>query len=388
MENATCKGKFGAPKAGARMRQTGPQQRPAQDRRGLSLAELDTILRYSAFGLMLWLAVLCFRDYRHLITGRLGGWAALCTAIYLHTTKAGVHFAALDLAPVLLPLSAAGPVLIWLFFLSQFQDHFEVTWLHKLVGFAKIATGVGAYYTWGEGPEGLNNVLFASTVAIGVALMLHLGWVIWQGRAEDLVEDRCRYRNLVSAVVVVVTIANLIGEPIAVNLGIEHQMMPVQSVAILAVAVFMHWQISTDSGTDLFVVAPAGRVPATMPEVCEARPEDGFDLKVLDRLMADKAYLEPGLTIKGLADQAGLPEHRLRRLINQHMGFRNFSDYLNHHRISAAKERLACVEERHLPVLTIAMDLGYLSLGPFNRAFKERTGQTPTEFRRQALADF
>jgi len=36
--------------------------------------------------------------------------------------------------------------------------------------------------------------------------------------------------------------------------------------------------------------------------------------------------------------------------------------------------------------LTIAMDSGFPSLDPFNRAFKADTGLTPTEFRRLALA--
>ncbi len=34
-------------------------------------------------------------------------------------------------------------------------------------------------------------------------------------------------------------------------------------------------------------------------------------------------------------------------------------------------------------VSTIAFDLGFGSLGPFNRAFKDATGQTPTEWRKQ-----
>jgi AraC-like DNA-binding protein len=36
-------------------------------------------------------------------------------------------------------------------------------------------------------------------------------------------------------------------------------------------------------------------------------------------------------------------------------------------------------------VLTIALDAGFSSLGPFNRAFKAETGVTPSEYRRQAL---
>ena len=38
-------------------------------------------------------------------------------------------------------------------------------------------------------------------------------------------------------------------------------------------------------------------------------------------------------------------------------------------------------------VLTIALEAGYGSIGPFNRAFKERFGLTPTEYRRAPIPD-
>ena len=42
--------------------------------------------------------------------------------------------------------------------------------------------------------------------------------------------------------------------------------------------------------------------------------------------------------------------------------------------------------QKEVPVLTIALDAGFQSIGPFNRAFKAATGLTPTEFRRLAAA--
>ncbi|HBL92121.1 MAG TPA: AraC family transcriptional regulator, partial [Hyphomonas sp.] len=36
------------------------------------------------------------------------------------------------------------------------------------------------------------------------------------------------------------------------------------------------------------------------------------------------------------------------------------------------------------PILSIAMDCGFGSLGPFNRSFKAMTGLTPSAYRRQA----
>jgi AraC-like DNA-binding protein len=37
------------------------------------------------------------------------------------------------------------------------------------------------------------------------------------------------------------------------------------------------------------------------------------------------------------------------------------------------------------PIFNLALDLGYGSLGPFNRAFRAKTGQTPTEYRQTHL---
>ena len=103
--------------------------------------------------------------------------------------------------------------------------------------------------------------------------------------------------------------------------------------------------------------------------------------------MVAGVYREAGLSIGALAERLGAPEHRLRALINQRLGYRNFSAFLNEARIAEAKGWLADPERVALPVLTIAMDLGYGSLAPFNRAFREATGQAPSDFRRAAFAE-
>lgn len=110
-------------------------------------------------------------------------------------------------------------------------------------------------------------------------------------------------------------------------------------------------------------------------------------LAELDRLMTvDRVYRQEGLTIGVLAGKLGLPEHRLRRTINRGLGFRNFNEYLSRHRLADAKEALADPSQADVPILTIALDSGFQSLGPFNRAFKADTGMTPTDFRRVSAA--
>jgi AraC-like DNA-binding protein len=115
-------------------------------------------------------------------------------------------------------------------------------------------------------------------------------------------------------------------------------------------------------------------------------PSESVLKKALLSAMSEGAYQQSGLNIRTLAEQLGHTEHQLRKLINGRLGYRNFSAFLNTYRIPAAKKVLADAGQVRKPVLTIALDLGYGSLGPFNRAFKAATDMTPTEYRQAALS--
>ena len=90
------------------------------------------------------------------------------------------------------------------------------------------------------------------------------------------------------------------------------------------------------------------------------------------------------MTIAKLAAQLGEPEYRLRRLINGQLGHRNFAAFLNGYRLDEVRAALSDPDQRQVPILTIALDAGFGSLGPFNRAFREVAGMTPTEYRSRA----
>ena len=100
--------------------------------------------------------------------------------------------------------------------------------------------------------------------------------------------------------------------------------------------------------------------------------------------LADEAFLTgPDLKLADLAKRLGEADYKVTKAITGALGFQNFNRLINHHRIELAKSRLAADENRPLPVLTIALDCGFGSIGPFNRAFRDETGMTPTEFRKQ-----
>jgi AraC-like DNA-binding protein len=141
------------------------------------------------------------------------------------------------------------------------------------------------------------------------------------------------------------------------------------------------------AAVDLFPVVPVAAAVTNLagPSVA-AQDSSAADQRLVDalmRLMADeRIYRHDNVTIGTLATKLAIPEYKLRRLINQRLGYRNFNVFLNNHRIEEAKAALADPSQAEVPVITIAMDAGFQSLGPFNRAFKATTGVTPTEYRR------
>lgn len=347
---------------------------------------LDDIVRYSAFALMTWLGVLMLRDFCDRVAGRLGAYAALSSAAFLLASKPGLSVAGIEIDLILLPIYDASPALAWLFCLSQFDDNFKVTPIHWAVVVAKLVTGSLAYVLWTLGYEEAEVFNKASNLIV-IAILVHLVVVAWQGRHEDLVEARRKFRSIFVTAVVVISVGILLSQTASRRADVVTIELLLQAMSMLGIAIFLHWRLSAQGGEDLFftVTDNASRSPAH--EHCELSPADQHDLDGILALDGSDLVLEPGLTIAKLASRLKIPEHRLRHLINQHMGYRNFADFLNHHRIQVAKIRLSDVNDRNTPVLTVAMDMGYGSLGPFNRAFKERTGLTPTEFRMQSLMD-
>jgi AraC-like DNA-binding protein len=157
-------------------------------------------------------------------------------------------------------------------------------------------------------------------------------------------------------------------------------------LAILS-AIFT-WHMMRALNNELFAVVVPDPNLASARNIAINATEDKTNvdptlLASLEQLMSvDRVYREENLTVGALAQKLSIPEHALRKLINQHLGHRNFTAFLNGYRLREAKAALLDPEKAHLPILTIALSTGFQSIGPFNRAFKAETGVTPTDFRR------
>lgn len=124
--------------------------------------------------------------------------------------------------------------------------------------------------------------------------------------------------------------------------------------------------------------AVKARVPTAHEDLLAAR---------IRQLMAEGSlHAETHLKVADLAKRLEVPEYKVTQCITGSLGFPNFNQMVNHWRVERAKAMLGDAQCAHLPVLTIALDCGFGSIGPFNRAFKAHTGMTPTRFRSEASA--
>jgi len=101
-----------------------------------------------------------------------------------------------------------------------------------------------------------------------------------------------------------------------------------------------------------------------------------------DLLDRDRVYLDPEIKVSDLARRLRQPDYKVSRCITQQLGFQNFNQMINDYRTEEAKRMLLDARYDELSILTIAMESGFGSIGPFNRAFKQRMQQTPLAFRR------
>ncbi|MBC7519836.1 MAG: helix-turn-helix transcriptional regulator [Sandarakinorhabdus sp.] len=342
----------------------------------------DGVLRGGATVLLLLLACNFARGWQASLTARLGVLltvSALCY-LYLPALPAAYRGAWWRVPPHLAGMAA--PALFWLFAASWFDDDFELRPVHYLAVGGLVTTGaISSYFGDAAGwPRPLMSAFWPmpSLVAVTLGIAASL-----RGRDNDLVESRRRVRLALA-----LTIGGLIAVVVTAELGFEGwppqgwwRLINSAALVILTMTVALSVFGWRDAA---LLMPPAKAVPVTpSPEADDSR----LLARLAAEMRTERLYRRDGLTITAVAARLGVPEYRLRRAINQGLGARNFNAYLNEFRIAEAKTALSDPEQREVPVLTIALDAGFGSLAPFNRAFRAETGCTPSEFRTKSLAN-
>lgn len=294
--------------------------------------------------------------------------------------------------PYLLVLMNMGMGLWMILAYSLFQDDRRIPrWTIVVFAVQLLLSAINAFGYVGRDSSVLQSPAYPAIVnfvfgPLPIAMqsafaLLALYWAA-RGWRVDLDESRRFLRGLFFIVVgglslgISVTELYLVDAPYASRAPLDNVITLTVAVGYVTVAAAV---LRFDNRVLERLVDRASRLPEPNVGVAFDR-----DFAALTRaLNEEKVYLTPGLSIGGLAKRLAMPEYRLRALINKRLGYRNFNALLHEHRLRDACAQLADAGKAHLPILTIALDVGYQSITPFNQAFRDAMGCTPSAYRRQ-----
>jgi AraC-like DNA-binding protein len=284
------------------------------------------------------------------------------------------------------------PGLLMLLCHSLFQDDsrmprwligaFSVQVLMEAVASLRFVDAPASQYDFFQVAPALLQLSF-----VGCALY----WML-RGWRTDLVQARRNLRWIFLAIVGTFIFVAILMERLLIPWGSIANFYAHITLSILQAMLAVVSLLATFRSADPVYVDPfrdeksrAGPVAAT-----SAMPLSTHDsaIAAVQRAFADqRVYRDGELTVASLAVKLRMPEYRLRKLIHEQLGYRNFNALLHDYRIAEACLDLADPAKSTLPILTIALTVGYNSINPFNRAFRDAKGMTPSAYRARAQAE-
>jgi AraC-like DNA-binding protein len=267
--------------------------------------------------------------------------------------------------------SVAGAGLFWAFALELFGDHRRLTPWRFLPTVVLLAIAVVARFYCATSRD-----LWLAHNLVGAALMVHVLAVVWRGWRGDLVEARRRLRGPLLGLAAIYTLILALVQISELYLGPATALSFLAASSLFALSIGSGLVFLRDDPHLFAVAGPQGPIRRVNPR------DEPLLQRLMDALDKDEVWREEGLSIGGLASRLGVAEHHLRRLVNEDLGYRNFAAFLNERRVAAAQIALTDPDQARVAVSTIAFEVGFSSLAPFNRAFRELTGKTPTDWRR------
>ncbi|MEQ8314656.1 MAG: helix-turn-helix domain-containing protein [Gammaproteobacteria bacterium] len=282
----------------------------------------------------------------------------------------------------------ATPAVLWLTAHYFFNDDHRVSplmWLALLGYQFLIAIGPVVFPDHGQ----RFGLILQLSYPFMLGLIIHVLVITLGGKSGDLVGQRRRLRvpfsvALVCILALMIVLAMLFSFaplPATVLRGLIQYSLVFFNAMIFLFALLLNLATLESAGQPMSTMGTRYPVnSAARDPVKDLRPVSQRILNRISELMEEqKLYKEPHLTIGDLAQKIHAGEHKLRKVINAELGYRNFNQFLNKHRIEEAKELLLAPEQA--PIHHIAFEVGFASLSSFNKAFKEITGLTPTSFR-------
>jgi AraC-like DNA-binding protein len=338
------------------------------------MEELDLMLRGGAAALCLYKAGRWMSIRSNCYLSLFGALFGLSAAIYVVTSQRAAFYDGISAWEPIYLMGKLVAFFFWMFAQALFKDDFRPTLWH---GLPALAIALNASLCNGSHEH------VATQLALHGMMVLLFGHVLYLGlrdRDGDLVDKRRSFRIGVALSIPLVGFGVIALDLMTTSLPLVGVGALIQSGSVFAVAALIAFWMSR---IDDALLPPTK--PVTQVHQAKLPAADRLELARLDTAVQSGVLYEPGLTIGQLADRITVPEHRLRKLINQGLGYRNFNAFLNDHRAAEARKRLSDPELAREQIIQHAFALGYASLAPFNRAFRERVGTSPSAFREEAL---
>jgi AraC-like DNA-binding protein len=345
------------------------------------MTSLELIARTGACTAALILAVALLRASRSRLASRLFG-AALCFGVAAYVACSGSPSACgapwLGLA---LLLASGVPFFFWGWTTSVMDDDFALSPL--ALAAAALLMGLGIASARARGTD-WHSVAIVLHSLLGLAFVIAALVTVLRGWRQDLVEARRRLRMLIlvlcggySTVILIVELFLRAHPPsqalLLVNAGLLATLLFGLACGVLDVS---------SSIRVAFGWAEPSASPAVQPAEAPARDREQELIARLQEIMThNAAYRDANVAIAPLAARLGVPEKKLREVINRQLGFRNFPNYVNAFRVEEVRRRLIDSSQSDVPILTMALEAGFGSIVAFNRAFKDRFGLTPSAYR-------
>jgi len=290
---------------------------------------------------------------------------------YLVLPLAQVYMSPMNHSTYLWLLPSIVPSLLLLFVWFIFEDPcYCPTWI-ILVTSASILGSLWFTYYDIQLPDA---PIWFQIFKVGI-VMIALN-VVWRGRDQDLVLSRSKFRYIFIAALASLIFMSLAAEVITGFNTPEGLNAVTAGIDFVLLLVFNYFFLKLYPGMQL--VDSEKLLPDT------EKQHDPLITELLERMRNERLYADHDLRVAGLADLLNVPEYQLRGKINQQLGYRNFNQFINRYRIEEAGQKLK--EDSRIPVLSIALDVGFRSISSFNTAFQQHFGVSPTKYRAQRLS--
>lgn len=105
-------------------------------------------------------------------------------------------------------------------------------------------------------------------------------------------------------------------------------------------------------------------------------------LTIQNVIETERLHLDPDLTLSSFSEILNLSPRVISQVINQHFG-RNFSYFINEHRLTHAKHLLTSSTNTEKNISQVIYESGFNSKTRFYSLFKKLTNQSPKMYREQ-----